>query len=414
MRKSSVTSLIPLVVVIALSIAACGGEEKKGGGEGAQEAVKIGSIHPLTGPLAADGKQMDAAVKQAVEDINAKGGIKALDGAKLEVESGDSQGKADIGQQEAQRMVDAKVAGIVGTFQSDVTTNVATVAARSQVPLVIDVAVSDEILEQGNKFVFRIQPDASSMGKFGAQYLKQVAEKSGESIEKVAYLHDESEFGSSVVKAFTAQAKSEDLEVVKAIPYDPFGTQDFSTQLAQVKAASPDAMVVTGYLPDGLTIAKNALSAEPPVKVVFGVANGAYSLPSFPEEAGKAGELYFDSNYHFDAKKDRVNEIRDAFKEKSGEEMRTASILSYQAVETIAAALEDASSSEPQAVRDALAKVSIDDPLLTFSGPIEFDEKGQNKNAQPTVMQVQDGKVVQVLPEEFAEAEPELATPWSK
>lgn len=79
----------------------------------------------------------------------------------------------------------------------------------------------------------------------------------------------------------------------------------------------------------------------------------------------------------------------------------------------IADALERAGSSDPTDVRDALSETSFADPLLAFAGPIEFDETGENINAIPIVMQVQDGVPLQVWPEEFAETElvfPRL--PW--
>ena len=111
---------------------------------------------------------MDDGAKLAVDDINKAGGIEALDGAELKLASGDSKGKAEIGQSEAQRLIDDGAVALVGTYQSDVTQNVASVAERSRVPLVIDVAVDDKILDQGYQYTFRIQPNATSMGTAGA------------------------------------------------------------------------------------------------------------------------------------------------------------------------------------------------------------------------------------------------------
>jgi branched-chain amino acid transport system substrate-binding protein len=253
------------------------------------------------------------------------------------------------------------------------------------------------------------------MGEYGARFLRQLAETTGETVRTVAYMRDESEFGTSVLEAFRAEAQKQGIRIVKDIPYDPFATQDFTTQLAQVEAANPDVLVVTGYYPDGVQIAKNAMSVSPDVKAVYGVANGAFSLESFTKDAGAAGDLYFDSNYHWDGKKDRVKQIRAAFEERTGEAMRTAAVLSYQAVEVIARALEQAGSAEPKAVRDALAKVSVEDPLLTFPGPIKFNERGENVNAQPSLMQVREGEIVQVLPDAFQERKPEFpGVPWSR
>lgn len=80
-------------------------------------------------------------------------------------------------------------------------------------------------------------------------------------------------------------------------------------------------------------------------------------------------------------------------------------MLSYQAVEVIAEGLEKSGSADPEELRDAIAGLSLEDPLLAFDGPIEFGEDGQNTNATVIVMQVLDGKVEQVFPQEFATAD---------
>ncbi len=138
--------VVGLLMAIAFTVVACGGESSTGG---EVETIAIGSLHPLTGPLATSGSQMDEAVAMAIEDINSAGGIEALDGAELEALSSDTQGDPATAQDEAQRLIGEDALALVGTYQSAATTNVARVAERSQVPLVIDVAVADEILQQG-------------------------------------------------------------------------------------------------------------------------------------------------------------------------------------------------------------------------------------------------------------------------
>ena len=405
-----------VVAVLAAVLAGCGTEASDSGGGEAEKGkpIKIGSIHPLTGPLARDGRQMDQAAKVAVEKINADGGIEALDGAKLELVSGDSQGKPEAGQSEAQQQIESDVVALLGTYQSDVSTNVASVAARSRVPFVIDVAVSDDILQaETNPYTFRIQPNASKMGEQGADYLKQIAEAAGEPVKTVAYMHEETDFGTSVFKAFKRKADSLGIKVTEEISYDALAANDLTTELQRVKSSKADVLAVTGYYNDGLIVAKNAASVKPGVKAVLGVANGAYDLDQFPKDAGKDGEGYYDSNYHFDASSEATKQVRDDFKAETGEDMRTAAVLSYQAVLLIADALERAKSSDRQKLTDALRDTDYDDPLLAFGGPIQFDEKGENANAEPIVMQVQGGAVKQVFPEDFAQAEPKFpATPW--
>jgi len=143
------------------------------------------------------------------------------------------------------------------------------------------------------------------------------------------------------------------------------------------------------------------LQLKPKVEAVYGIANGGFDDERFPAAAGPAGENILSANYHFDATSSAVKDIRQRFQQKYGEPMQTAAILSYQAVQVIAKALEDGKNADPKALRDAIAKVTVDQPLLAFEGPISFDDTGQNKNAIPIVMQVLSGKVEQVFPEKF-------------
>lgn len=372
--------------------------------------VLIGSIHPLTGGLAGAGNRMENGARMAVEEINAAGGIASLGGAPLELVSADSTGAAEVGQSEAERLIGDGVSAIIGTYQSAVTTNVAAIAERDGVPLVIDVAVDDSILQQGYTNVFRIQPNATSMGSSGAQFISELA---GDEITTVAYLHDDTGFGVSVADAFEAAAADYGIEVVARIPYPPFEVTDLTTEMSQAAAASPDAIVVTGYYNDGLLAARAATDLEVDVKAIIGIAQGAYHTPQFVADFGADAELFFNSNYHFNSSDPKVQGVLERFEAAYGEAMDTEAMLSYQAIYVIADALERAGSSDPADVRAALAETNIADHFMAYPGPITFDETGENVNAQPVLMQVIDGAVKQVYPLELREADPVFpGTAW--
>lgn len=376
------------------------------------ETISIGALHPLTGALADDGSAMNEAVQMAIDDVNEAGGIESLDGAQLELITADSQGDPEVGQTETQRMIDEGAVALIGAFQSAVAINVASLAERSQIPFVIDVAVDDAIITDESRYTFRLQPNATSMGTVGAQNLAAIAEASGEPVERIAYMHEESAFGTSVYEAFAAEADTLGMEIVETISYNAFEVSDLTTELSQVSAADADLLAVTGYFPDGVLLAREAMAVQPEVNAVYGVANGAFDLAQFPADVPDGSEYYFDSNYRFDSTNLDVQEIRAAYEERTGNPMRTAAVFSYQAVLLIADALERAGSADPQDLRDALSESSLD-PLLAYTGPIEFDETGENVNAAPIVTQVQDGSVVQVYPDELAEAEAILpGVPW--
>ncbi|KQQ39548.1 ABC transporter substrate-binding protein [Nocardioides sp. Leaf307] len=400
-------SLAAALAASALALSACGGSGSSGSADG---EIMIGAVHPLTGALAGVGSLMNNGAQMAVDDINAAGGIEALDGAQLTLGEGDSKGVADSGQSEAQRLISEGAVALVGTYQSDVTANVSAVAERSGVPLVIDVAVDDSILEQGYQNTFRIQPNATSMGTDGAKALIALAEANDEPIESVSYIHIEGAFGQSVFDAFAEEAEANGVEVLEEVTYPGTNFTDATTQVREAAAADPDVIVATGYYPDSLLIAQAVEALGPDVDAVYGVANGGFDDGAFPGDAGQAGNQVLSANYHYAATDERVQDIRTRFEEEYGKPMETASMLSYQAVVVIAQALEEAGSDDPEAVREALAGIEVDDPLLAFDGPITFDETGQNENATVIVMQIQDGKVEQVFPEDFTTSEPVYPT----
>ncbi|NOY55403.1 MAG: ABC transporter substrate-binding protein [Actinobacteria bacterium] len=377
------------------------------------ETIKIGAIHPLTGALAGAGTKMDNAAKMAVADINEAGGIASLGGAKLELLSADSTGAPEVGQAEAERLVGEGVVGLIGSYQSSVTTNVAAIAERSNVPLVIDVAVADSILQQGYKYSFRVQPNATAMGKYGAEFLNTVATAAGEPVTKVSYLHEESGFGTSVFEAFKAAAADYGIEVVAEIPYGAFTVTDLTTEMTQAAAPKPDVIVVTGYYNDGLLAARAAKDLAVDVKAIFGVANGAFDTPEFTADFAAGAEGFFDSNYHYNAASTKVADVRDRYQAQYGELMDTASVLAYQAVVVLADAIERAGSTDPTAIRDALSQTNLSDHLMAYPGPIKFNSAGENVNAQPVLMQVQNGAVQQVWPAELQESQPKYpAVSW--
>ena len=402
-KKAS--GLVAMLLATA-SIAACGssGGGNGGSGGGGGQTITIGSVHPLTGALAGAGGLMNDGAKLAVADVNAAGGIKSMGGAKLKLDAGDSKGTAADGQSEAQRLIQDGAVALVGTYQSDVTQNVAAVSERAKVPLVIDVAVDDAILQQGYKYTFRIQPNATEMGTAGADSLAAMGQQNNSPVKSVSYIHIEGSFGQSVFDAFKKEAANKGIKVLKEVTYSGSNFTDATTQVKEAASANPDVIVDTGYYPDSLLVAKSVQALKPNIKALYGIANGAFDDGSFPGDAGAAGENVLSANYHYAATSSNVADIRKRFQQKYGKPMETASVLSYQAVEVIAKALEQAKSSDPQKLRDAIAGISVSDPLLAFDGPIKFDSTGQNENATVIVMQVQKGNVEQVFPKQFETA----------
>jgi len=131
--------------------------------------ILIGSVQPVTGPLADIGIACRRANQMAVDEINAKGGIKSMGGAKLRLLLGDSEAKEEVGRMEAERLIKEGAVCIVGPFMSGIAMAISTLCEARGIPFVIDIAAADAITQRGYKYTFRCFPTTSTfMMKMGA------------------------------------------------------------------------------------------------------------------------------------------------------------------------------------------------------------------------------------------------------
>jgi branched-chain amino acid transport system substrate-binding protein len=368
------------------------------------DEVIIGSLHPESGASAADGQQMVNGAQMAVDAINEAGGIESLGGATLTLARADTQGKPEVGQSEATRLIQEGAVALLGTYQSATSSNVAAVAERSKVPFVMDVSSLDEILDQGYTYSFRLQPNASMIGEQGAEALIAIGEASGEPVEQIAFMYEQGNFGQATLKTFQSAAEAAGVTVDPIISYDATSVSDMTTQIQQVAASGADVLAVAGYYRDSLLVSQAVETIKPDLNAVFGVANGAYDQPQFVTDAPNGGENYFDANYHWDVTNDESVALAETYEEEFGEPIRTSAVLAYDAVMVIAGGLEDSGSVDTTELRDAIAETEYE-PLVVSNGPVSFDADGENTNAAIVVMQVQDGAISQVYPDDRAESD---------
>jgi branched-chain amino acid transport system substrate-binding protein len=369
--------------------------------EAAQE-LTLGAIHPLSGSLAQDGAFLQNGIDLAVEEINAAGRIACLNGATLRVEHADSQGKPEVGQSEAERLIGEGAVALLGTYQSSVTLNATQVAEREQTPFLVTVAVANAIMERDFQYTFRIQPDQTQMTLGLLEALQELRETSGQPIATAVMLHEDSLFGTGFADLLKEYAPQYGLEVIGDVPYAVQGLTDLTTELARVQALDPDITVVTGYLNDGILVARTAQELRLASPLV-GLASGAFSTQQFVDQIGPDANLIMDANYHYDATNPRAREVRDAYKARFDSDMPTHGVMAYQSVYILKDALERACSTDGVALREALAATNYADHILPYQGPITFDATGQVQDGRAVLMQVQDGQIVQVGPQALAE-----------
>ena len=203
--------------------------------------VLVGSVQPVTGPLAMIGQGQRKANLMAAEMVNQAGGIKSLGGAKIKVLLGDSETKPPVGRQEADRLIKEGAVALVGPFQSGTAMAIATLAEQRQIPFVMDVAALDDITQKGYKYSFRVFITSKGLVGGAVKYLKEVIASSGAAPKTAVVTNTADPFGKGMSGGFLAvmEKAMPEIKIVERIQY-PLGIQDLSAEVAKIKAAKPD------------------------------------------------------------------------------------------------------------------------------------------------------------------------------
>lgn len=381
----------------------------------AQETVPVGILLPLSGPVAPIGQNNRRGHELAIEEINAAGGIEALDGAQLEMIDGDTEGDPKVGMSQTERLARRGVVAIMGAYQSGVTFPTTQVAERLGVPYIDPVAIADKITEgRGFEYIFKVAPKASWYARDQIRFLKWVGEQAGDPVESVVLMHEDTLFGESTAAGQQQFAKELGIEVLDEIAY-PHATADVTSSIARIKELDPDAILFVSYISDAVLITKTMRELDVNIPIV-GTSAGHID-PAYVQNLNEAADGTFTiGEWNPDVDKPGVEEIAARFRDKFGIAMNGHAAETYMSTMVLKKALESAGTVERDAVRDALAGTSIcgEANILPYEC-VEFDDSGQNPNARLIMLQIQDGEHRTVWPPEVAAAEPIWPVPaWSE
>ena len=371
--------------------------------------VKLGYILPVTGPLAFEAQLSLNGLQLAVDEVNAAGGIKALGGAKLTLLPGDTQQKVELGNSEAARLIDAGVATLIGPFSSLVAYSVRQITEKNKTPFMLLAAVADNLTEGGLKYVFRVQPNGKAMSTLTMNNIVEMAKASNNPVKRVAMMHEDGNFGTTMGNHVEAFAGKLGYSLVQKIPYS-IKSPDFTAELSKVKASKPDLLVISGYYGDSKVIAETAAKLRIGVHALVGLANAAYSNPKFIADNRELTEQLFDGNYWHNPQSPRAKAVFAAYEKRFNSTLTSHGVQAYTVIHVVKDALERAGSADRDKLRDALAKTNLSDHILPQDA-IKFDESGENANASPALLQVQNGKPVVVGPAKYAEGKPVFPVP---
>lgn len=365
-------------------------------------AVKIGVLQPVTGALAQDGEHGRIGAEIAINEINKAGGIKSMGGAKIEMVFGDARSTPEGGTQEVERMQAEGVAAIVGGFASPICLAASQAASAYNIPFIVDVGVSDQIVKRGLKNTFRFGPGFGSVTASALDNLAKLNEGAGKPAKTVVIVHEDGLFGSGMAKLLQAELPKRGFEVLETVAH-PTPSRDMANVALRIRALNPDLVIPSSYYSEFVLLARTMQQQRIKPKGIYAVLNGAASNYRFVKEFPEAANLVMDCNHWADFRKPKTAEVR-AETERAGKSWLYNTPLNYSCMRLLVDAIERAGSADRQMIIDALNASTFADHIMPY-GPTKFVD-GQNMGAQAVNTQVQNGEIKIIFPSEFANAKP--------
>jgi len=365
-------------------------------------AVKIGVLQPVTGALAQDGEHGRIGAEIAINEINKAGGIKSMGGAKIQMVFGDARSTPEGGTQEVERMQAEGVAAIVGGFASPICLAASQAASAYNIPYIVDVGVSDQIVKRGLKNTFRFGPGFGSVTAAALDNLAKLNEGAGKPAKTVVIVHEDGLFGSGMAKLLGAELPKRGFEVLETVAH-PTPSRDMANVALRIRALNPDLVIPSSYYSEFVLLARTMQQQRIKPKGIYAVLNGAASNYRFVKEFPEAANLVMDCNHWADFRKPKTAEVR-AETERAGKSWLYNTPLNYSCMRLLVDAIERAGSADRQKIIDALNASTFTDHIMPY-GPTKFVD-GQNMGAQAVNTQVQNGEIKIIFPSEFANAKP--------
>jgi branched-chain amino acid transport system substrate-binding protein len=347
--------------------------------------VKIGHVGPVSGAQAHYGKDNENGARMAIEDLNAKGVTIGGKKVKLELVAEDDAADPKQGTAAAQKLCDAKVAGVAGHLNSGTTIPASAVYNQCGIPHVTPSATNPKLTQQGFKTSFRLLANDNALGAGLALHAANNLK-----LKKVAIIDDRTAYGQGVAEVFKKTAMSQGMQVVDEQFTNDKAT-DFMAILTAIKSKGADAVFYGGMDPqagpmlrqmdqlgmsnlkffggDGICTAKLAeLSGG--AKSLGGVvcAEGGSSLEKMP--GGKAWRARYDAKFPG--------------------QFQVYSPYVYDAVHVLVDAMVRAGSADPKVYLAKLADTNYNG----VTTKVQFEADGELKNPAMTLYVYQGGKKV--------------------
>ena len=349
----------------------------------AQTVVKIGHVAPLTGAIAHLGKDNENGAKLAIEELNAK---KIKIGGKevsFELLSEDDAADPKQGTAAAQKLVDAKVAGVIGHLNSGTTIPASRLYKDAGIPQISPSATNPKYTQQGFATAFRVVAhDGQLGGTLGRFAVKETKATS------IAIIDDRTAYGQGVADEFEKAVKAAGGKIVGR-EYTNDKATDFNAVLTKLKGAKPDLVFFGGMDAVAGPMLRQMKQLGLNAKFMGGDGICTGELAKLAGDAMGDGQVVCAEAGGVTADKAKaMDDFKAKFKTKFNADVQIYAPYVYDATMVMVAAMQKANSTDPKKYLPELAKISHDG----VTGKISFDPKGDIKNGALTLDTYKAGK----------------------
>jgi branched-chain amino acid transport system substrate-binding protein len=382
-KASKITFLKTAIALSATAIllAACG----KGGDKSAAAPVdgvevKIGHVAPLTGPIAHLGKDNENGARLALEEIN-KAGL-TIDGKKvvLTLVPEDDAEDPKTATQVAQKLVDAKVVGVVGHLNSGTSIPASKIYSDAGITQISPSATNPDYTKQGFKTTYRLVATDAQQGPALANYVSKTL-----NAKTVAIIDDSTQYGKGLADEFEKTVKASGVKVVTREASNNKAT-DFKAILTKIKGSKPDVSMYGGMDATGGPLTKQAAELGIKAKIVGGDGMCTEKLAELAGDAvvnvtcSEAGKAL--------SKMAQGADFQKRYKERFNTDVQIYAPFTYDAVYVLVYAMKRANSTDPAKI----LVVMPDTKMNGLVGNIAFDDKGDMKEGVITLYDFKDKK----------------------
>ena len=349
----------------------------------AQEVVKIGHAAAVTGPVAYFGKDTENGARMAIETLNARGvtigGKKVTFQLMAEDDGGDPKQATSV----AQKLVDAKINGMVGHETSGTTIPASKIYYNAGIPQISPSTTSPKYTQQGYNTTFRVVANDVQLGQALGRYA------TGEmKVRRVAVVDDRTAYGQGLVTEFSRSLQSRGGSVV-AREFTHEKATDFSTIITRIRASKPDMVFFGGMSATAGPMLRQMKQLGMNVRMMGG--DGICSDEIFKLSGGTMADgqvVCAEAGGVQGEAKVGMDKFRADYKKRFGIDVQINAPYAYDAVMTMAEAMVKAGSSAPARYLPVLAKIQY----KGVTGPIAFDQRGDIRDGTVTLYGFKGGK----------------------